>query len=117
MTFRFQFHKIGFTTDVAKIYQHIKLSKPARDVHRILWRNGPNMPLEHWRMTRVTNGIATRAHHSVRVFKEIAKDTTDNNVKWTIIMDVYTDDLLLDANAQVKAKQMQDELKKALRKV
>ena len=74
------------------------------------------MPLEHLRMTRVTNGIATNAHHSVRALKVIAKDTTDKNDKRTIMMDVYTDDLLLDANSQVKVKQMQDELTKTLRK-
>ncbi len=116
LIFRFRFYKIGFTADIAKMYRQIELSVPARDFHRILWRADPKALLEHWRMTRVTYGIATSAYHSIRALQETAKDTTDEVTKQTILNDFYVDDLLSGANSMEEAKHLQDELKKTLSK-
>ena len=64
-----------------------ELTKPARHSHRILWRNSSNMLLEHWRMVRVTFGIATCDYYSTGAMFESVKYTANKNAKQTILMD------------------------------
>lgn len=111
---RFRLYKIGFTADIAKMYRQIELAEDARDFHRILWRNNPNDEIEHWRMTRVTYGIASSAYHSIRSLQESAKYTNDDLVKAKILKDFYVDDLLSGADSFEMAKRIQDGVNETL---
>ena len=86
---RFRFYKYGYTADVAKMYRQVVLSPGDRDLHRILWRDSPSMPMQHFRMTRVTYGIASSCYHATRALQECAKLTNDESVAETIVNDFY----------------------------
>ena len=63
---RFRLHQVALLADIAKMYRQIALSREAQDSHRILWREDPSKPIEQFRVTRVTYGIASSAFHSTR---------------------------------------------------
>ena len=65
---QFRFLKVALSAYVAKKYQQVELDKANRDSHRILWRFIAEGPLETFRMTRVTYGVASSSYHSMRSF-------------------------------------------------
>ena len=91
---RFRFHKIALSGDIAKMYHQIALDKDDKDFHRILWRDNPQEPIKHLRMTRVTYGIASSSFHSIRSLQETANRLSDDSLKRAILHDFYVDDYL-----------------------
>ena len=89
---RFRFHKIALSGDIAKMYRQIASDKDDKDFHRILWRDNPQEPIKHLRMTRVTYGIASSSFHSIRSLQETANRLSDDLLKRAILHDFYVDD-------------------------
>ena len=79
------------------MYRQVALSREAKDLHRILWRDSPGQPLKHLRMTRVKYGTTSASYHSIRCLQETAKEASDEVTKLTIKRDFYVDDLLSGA--------------------
>ena len=50
----FRFHRIALTTDVSRMYRVVELIEDDKDLHRFVWRQDPDKPLQDYRMTRVT---------------------------------------------------------------
>ena len=71
ISIRFRLHQVALSADIAKMYRQIALSKVAQDFHRILWGEDPSKPIEQFRMTRVTYGIASSAFYSTRSLVEV----------------------------------------------
>ena len=61
---RFLCYPIRMTGEIAKMYRQVALNKEDKDCHRFLWRVVPEQPIETYRMTRVTYGIASSCYHS-----------------------------------------------------
>ena len=112
---RFRFHRVAVSADVAKMYRQIELAPSDRDYHRIIWRFDPAEPLQIYRMTRVTYGVASSAYHAVRTLLEIA-DLTNGPAARVIREDFYVDDLLSGADSPQAAAQLQDDLLQTLAK-
>ena len=72
---RFCFRVVALSADIAKMYRQVELASPDKDFHRLLWRNRKNEKIQHLRMKRVTNGIASSAFHYKRGLKEVARQT------------------------------------------
>lgn len=53
----FRLHCVALTTDVSKTYRTIELVPEDRNVHRLVWRQSPDHPLQDFRMTHVRFGI------------------------------------------------------------
>ena len=113
---RFRTHKVALLGDIAKMYRQLALSHCAKDFHRILWRDSPEEPIKHYRMTRVTYGIASSAFHSTRSLVEVANRCKDESLQKSIKQDFYVDDYLSGADsipeAHNKVEQIGQQLKK-----
>ena len=96
---RFRKHKIALSADITKMYRQIALEKSAEDFHRIVWRWNANDVLEHFRMTRVTYGIASSSFHSIRSLFEAARVNFDEIASPIIERDFYVDDLVTGADS------------------
>ena len=100
---RFRCYPIGITGDLEKMYRQVALNKEDKDFHRILWRDVPYQPIDTYRMTRVTYGVASSCYHSVRSLIEAGKHSC---VEETISRDFYVDDWLTGADDIPSAKKL-----------
>ena len=64
-----------------------------------MWRWNANDVLEHFRMTRVTYGIASSSFHSIRSLFEAARVNFDEIASPIIERDFYVDDLVTGADS------------------
>ena len=106
---RLRLHAVAFSADIAKMYRQVALDKPDRDYHRLLWREETNELVQHLRMTRVTHGVASSSHHSIKCLMVLAK-TASPEVRRIIERDMYVDDLLSGADSIERALAIQTEL-------
>ena len=49
---RFRLHRVALVPDVSHMYRAIELTKPNRDLHRLVWRRNPKDPLLDYHMTQ-----------------------------------------------------------------
>ena len=105
---RFRMHQVALSADIAKIYRQVELEEEDRDYHRILWKNQNSTEVKHYRMTRVTYGIASSAFHSIRPFQVLAEESDDDSFRRATLNDMYVDDLLSGSSDTESAIQLQD---------
>ena len=63
---KFRSYPIALTADISKMYREVKLAPEDKDLHRFLWRASPNLPLQDYRMTRVTFGVSASPYLAVK---------------------------------------------------
>ncbi|XP_021959562.1 uncharacterized protein LOC110855462 [Folsomia candida] len=68
---RFRLHKIAFAADIAKMYRQIRVSPADADMQRILWREDPSKPVQHYSLSTVTYGTASASFLATRSLKEL----------------------------------------------
>ena len=71
---RFRLHRVALTTDVSKMYRAIELVPEDRDLHRFVWRQTTDQPIQDFRMTRVTFGISASSFIANMCVKQNALD-------------------------------------------
>ena len=91
---RFRMHKVALSADIAKMYRQVELEEEDREYHRILWKHQNSTEVRHYRMTRVTYGIASSAFHSIRYLQVLAEESDDYSFRIATLNDMYVDDLL-----------------------
>ena len=111
---RFRFHVVALSADVEKMYRQIGLHPSSRDYHRILWRDQPCDPIQTWRMTRVTYGVRSSAHHAIKSSQAVGKESEHANARQVILRDFVVDDMLSGAPTVDEARQLQDALQSTL---
>lgn len=55
---KFRTHRVALTTDISKMYRAVGLTPYDQHFHRFVWRKEPDQPLQDYKMTRVTFGVA-----------------------------------------------------------
>ena len=111
---RFRFHSIALCADVEKMYRQVGLKPSSRDYHRLLWRDQPSQPIEVWRMTRVTFGIRSSAHHAVKALRSVADDQHHPLASPVILRDFVVDDMISGTSTVEEAVQLQEALQQTL---
>ena len=56
------------------MYQAIELALSDQDLHRFVWRQSPDQPLQDYRMTRVTFGVSASSFAANMSVKQNALD-------------------------------------------
>ena len=105
---RFRMHQVALSADIAKMYRQVELEEEDRDYHRILWKHQNSTEVRHYRMTRVTYGIASSAFHSIRPLQVLAEESDDDSFRIATLNDMYIDDLLSGSSDTESAIQLQD---------
>ena len=109
---RFRFHRVALTTDVSRMYRAVELTLPDRDLHRFVWRNGPDDQLRDYRMTRVTFGVSASSFAANMSVKQNALDLSLEYPQAAVAVErsFYVDDGLTGANSIEEAVELQEQL-------
>lgn len=109
---RFRLHRIALTADVSKMYRAIWLTEEDRDLHRFVWRSGPDDTLRDHRMTRVTFGVAASSFAANMAVKKNALDFAHKYpmAAKTVETSFYVDDCLTGADTLELAVVLQRQL-------
>nr|XP_044249381.1 uncharacterized protein LOC123002818 [Drosophila takahashii] len=74
---RFRMHKFVFSADIVKMFRQIWVAPKHRNFQRIVWRDAPNDPLQHFQLCTVTYGTSCAPFSAVRVLEQLARDHQD----------------------------------------
>ena len=97
-----------FCADIAKMSRQVELDKEDQDYHRLLWKDPNSEAIETYRMTRVTNGIASSSFHSIRPLQVLAEETTGTKLRLSLTTDMYVDDLITGCEDSKAEEKLQD---------
>src|SRR5277367_6614110 len=98
---RFRQHRVAFTADIAKMYRQVNVAEDHQDFQRIIWRDSPEMPMQHFRLTTVTYGTASAPYLAVKSFQQLANDEKCEMPKASevLLKDCYVDDVMSGADS------------------
>jgi hypothetical protein len=82
----------------------------------VLWREFLSEQIEIFRMTRVTFGIGSASHVSIRSLQEAIEHAKDAETIAAVLHDFYVDDLLTGANSAEEAWELIQKIIECLRK-
>ena len=112
---RFRFFKVAMSADIAKMYRQVELCKKDKDYYRIFWRFDKQQPIDTYRMTRVTYGVASSSFHVIRSLVECANlEGVSLEAQISIKRDFYVDDILTGANSVDEAKKLHNVTKRQM---
>ena len=100
------------------MYREVKLSSEDKDLHRFLWRASPNLPIQDYRMTRVTFGVSASPYLAVKTLQQTAADHGEEYPRATqyINSSFYVDDFLGGASTPQEAVELFQQLREVLLK-
>ena len=75
---RYRMHQVALSADTAKMYRQVELEEEDRDYHRKLQKHKKSTEVGHYRMTRVSYGIASSAFHSRGPLHVLAEKSDDD---------------------------------------
>ena len=115
---KFRSYPIALNADITKMHREVKLSAEDKDLHRFVWRASQNMPIQDYRMTRVTFGVSASPNLAVRTLHQTADDHGEGYPKATshIKNSFYVDDFLGGANTIQEAISIFDDIRSILLK-
>ncbi|XP_053686658.1 uncharacterized protein LOC128736205 [Sabethes cyaneus] len=70
---RFRSYPIVFTADVEKMYRQVLVHPDDTDYQRIVWRDSPDMPIQHFRLLTVTYGLKNSGFLAMAALKKAAE--------------------------------------------
>ncbi|GFT42656.1 uncharacterized protein NPIL_121431 [Nephila pilipes] len=71
-------HDYFFSCDIRHMFRQIEINPEERLFQKILWKQGPNEPIQIYKLKTVTYGTTPACYLSTRVLKQLAIDEEDN---------------------------------------
>ena len=115
---KFRSYPVALSADISKMYRAIELSPKDSDLHRFLWRPTPDVPIQVYRMRRVTFGISASPYLAIRTLLQTSEDhgQTHPEVQSHISSSFYVDDFLGGASTPSKAITLLQDMREVLSK-
>lgn len=115
---RWRKYQVVFTADVEKMYRQIQVRDSDADYQRIVWRSDPSQPIRDYKLTTVTFGTSGAPYLAIRTLQQLARDGMKQfpNAAAIALRDFYVDDLLSGCDTINEAIQLQDEIKRLMKK-
>ncbi|XP_068158228.1 uncharacterized protein [Drosophila tropicalis] len=109
---RFRMHRFVFSADIVKMFRQILVAPEHQNFQRILWREDPEEPLKHYKLTTVTYGTACAPFLAVRVLEQLATDHEYEFPRAARILldDFYVNDVLTGAMNEQELLDIKEEL-------
>ncbi|XP_068148360.1 uncharacterized protein [Drosophila tropicalis] len=109
---RFRMHRFVFSADIVKMFRQILVAPEHQNFQRILWREDPEEPLKHYKLTTVTYDTACAPFLAVRVLEQLATDHEYEFPRAARILldDFYVDDVLTGAMNEQELLDIKEEL-------
>ncbi len=113
---RFRQYKIGFSSDISKMFREVELHESERDLHRFLLRNDSGA-INDCRMQRLTFGVRPSPYLATQVIQDLAKrySATYPIASKAILNDFYVDDFVSGADSVEAAQEIRTQLCELLR--
>ena len=94
------------------MYRAVLLPKTQCDLHRFVWKEGPEWPLVDYRMTRLTFGVSASSLATNMAMKQNALENMDTHphAVQAVLDSFYVDDRLTGANSTEEAVHLRREL-------
>ncbi|XP_036346433.1 uncharacterized protein LOC118755714 [Rhagoletis pomonella] len=113
---RFRTHRHAVASDIAKMYRQICVAPEHIDLQRIVWRRDPTLPIQDYRMLRVTYGVAAASHLAVRSLQQTAKYShICDKASAAIHKDFYMDDLITGTSSKEELLLLQQNISEILK--
>ena len=105
-------YKIALSADVEKMFRQIGVEQCDQPFQSILWRFNKSEPIQVYRLTTVTYGLACSPFLAIRTLLKLAEDygKTYLIAAEAVRSEIYSDNLLSGANSLEEALLKQDEL-------
>ncbi|XP_062712504.1 uncharacterized protein LOC134289861 [Aedes albopictus] len=109
---RFRTYAVAFMADAEKMYRQVKVAKDDIDFQRIVWRNSPDDPIEHYRLLTVTYGTACASYLAIASLRQAARDNQAEHpvAAERVIKNSYVDDFLSGADTQEEAVKLKEDI-------
>lgn len=93
---KFRRSKIAMVADIEKMFRQIEVHED-RDYQRIVWRNNEYDPIQHYRLSTVTYGLACSPFLATRTLREFSNIIREREPFISKIIDdqFYVDDLMM----------------------
>ena len=116
MLLRFRFHRVSLTTNVSRMYRAMELTLPDQNLHRFVWRQSPDEPLQDYRMTRVTFKVSASSFAANMSVKQNSLDHALVYPQAAAAMErsFYVDDGIIGADSIEEAIELQRQFARAL---
>ena len=105
-------YKIALSADVEKMFRQIGIEQFDQPYQSILWRFNKDEPVQTYRLTTVTYGLACLPFLAIRTLLKLAEDygKTFQIAVEAVRSEMYSDNVLTDAHSLHEALKEQDEL-------
>ncbi|XP_075167525.1 uncharacterized protein LOC142239617 [Haematobia irritans] len=107
---RWRRFRIGFRSDLEKMFRQIRIVEDQQHYQQILWRSDSRIYV--YRLQTVTYGTASAPYLSIRVLHQLAQDEVGKYPEACSILmsDTYVDDIISGADSESEAKYIQGQL-------
>lgn len=115
---RFREFKVAFTSDVEKMFRQVRIADEDCKYQRIVWRENPKEPFQHFELKTVTYGTASATFLATRTLNEAAECHRKRYPKAAnhIIKNIYVDDLMAGADTVEEARGIKKQITSILSK-
>ncbi|KAL0852869.1 hypothetical protein ABMA27_012663 [Loxostege sticticalis] len=115
---RWRMPPICLVADIVKMYRQVKVDKADADYLRILWRDDTSQNVKHYRMLRVTFGVASSPYLAVKALQQVAIDEGQMYpmAAEKVATDFYMDDLMTGCETKEDGIKLYREMNELLAK-
>ncbi|KAL0860934.1 hypothetical protein ABMA27_009466 [Loxostege sticticalis] len=115
---RWRMPPICLVADIVKMYRQVKVDKADADYLRILWRDDTSQNVKHYRMLRVTFGVASSPYLAVKALQQVAIDEGHMYpmAAEKVATDFYMDDLMTGCETKEDGIKLYREMNELLAK-
>lgn len=108
----FRRHPVVFTCDIQQMFRNIWVHSDDQDLQLIYWRSDPQKPIQIYKLTTVTYGLASSPFLANRVVQQLIEDESQNHPLAAAALrnQIYVDDALLGSDSEEHALQLQTDV-------
>ncbi|XP_062703957.1 uncharacterized protein LOC134286361 [Aedes albopictus] len=105
---RFRSYPVVFIADIEKMYRQVLVHPGDTDYMRIVWRDSPDKPIQHFRLLTVTYGLKNSGFLAMAALHKAAEayESTYPEAAERVVKHTYVDDLTSGANSAEEAMQL-----------
>lgn len=109
---RWRHHRICIIADLVKMYRQVLVDKEDTNYQRIVWREHPEEPIQHYKLLTLTFGTACAPYLAVKTLQRLAEDEQSKFPVAAEITkrDYYIDDLMSGCDTEKEAIQIFEEM-------